>query len=87
MKIQIDTNGFNYSRFLTHLHYLLERVKKNESLDTENEKVYDELKRQYPEAYQCALKIEAYLSVQLKNEEILYLILHINRLCSREDSN
>ena len=87
MKIQIDTNGFNYSRFLTHLHYLLERVKKNESLDTENEKVYDELKRQYPEAYQCALQIEAYLSVQLKNEEILYLILHINRLCSRENSN
>ena len=85
MKIQIDKNGFNYSRFLTHLHYLLERVKKNESLNTENEKMYEELKRQYPKAYECALKIEKYLKVQLKNEEILYLILHINRLCSREE--
>jgi len=85
MKIRIDRNGFNYSRFLMHMHYLLERVRKNERIETENEKVFKELKEQYPRTYECALRIEAYLSVELNDEERLYLILHINRLCSYED--
>ena len=85
MGIQIDKGSFNYSRFLTHLHYLLERVRNNKSIMTENEKVYEELKKQYPRTYECALKIEEFLAVELNDEERLYLILHINRLCAYED--
>ncbi len=48
MDIRIDKKSFNYSRFLTHLHYLLDRVKNNKIITSENEKVYEELKKQYP---------------------------------------
>lgn len=85
LDIRIDKGSFNYSRFLTHMHYLLERVRNNKSIMTENEKVYEELKRQYPRTYECALKIEKSLAVKLNDEERLYLILHINRLCAYED--
>lgn len=85
MGIHIDKKGFNYSRFLTHLHYLLDRIRNNKHITTENEKVYQELKKQYPETYECVRKIEAFLSMELNDEERLYLILHINRLCDYED--
>lgn len=37
MEIQIDKKGFNYSRFVTHMYYLLERLEMNEKLKTLNE--------------------------------------------------
>ena len=85
MNITIDKKGFNYSRFLIHMHYLLDRVRNNQNIATENEKMFLELKRQYPKTYRCALEIEKFLKVQLSDEERLYLILHINRLCVHED--
>ncbi|MCI8374049.1 MAG: PRD domain-containing protein [Lachnospiraceae bacterium] len=85
MEIHIDKKSFNYSRFLTHLHYLLDRVKHNKTINTENGKVYEELKKQYPKTYECVKRIEAFLTIELNDEERLYLILHINRLCSYED--
>lgn len=85
MEIQIDKTGFNYFRFVTHLLYLLERVRKNEMISTENEKLFSSLKQEYPKAYQCSLEIDRVLDRPLNEEELLYLILHINRLCDRED--
>lgn len=83
--ISIDRNGFNYSRFVTHMHYLMDRANKDESISSENEKLFLTLKKEYPESYQCALEINQLMDVLLSNEELLYLILHINRLCIRED--
>ncbi len=85
MGINIDKKGFNYSRFLTHLHYLLDRVRNNKIIATENGKVYEELKKQYPKTYECVKEIEDFLLTELNDEERLYLILHINRLCAYED--
>ena len=87
--IVIDKNGFNYSRFVTHMHYLLQRSKKNEMLQSENSKIYDSLKTNYPQAYECSQLICHYLKKEinciLTEEECIYLMLHINRLCARED--
>lgn len=85
MEIQIDRTGFNYSRFATHLHYLVDRIRKNEMISTENEKLLLSLKQEYPKAYQCSLEMDKVLKGPLNDEELLYLILHINRLCDRED--
>ena len=57
----------------------------NKTINTENGKVYEELKKQYPKTYECVKRIEAFLTIELNDEERLYLILHINRLCSYED--
>lgn len=89
LKINIDTSSFSYSRFATHVEYLLKRIEENVSIDTKNHKMYENITEKYPESYQCALKIQEYLNQEtgriLNDEELLYLIIHINRLSSRED--
>lgn len=89
LKVNIETSSFSYSRFATHVEYLLKRIEENVSIDTKNHKMYENITEKYPESYQCALKIQEYLNQEtgriLNDEELLYLIIHINRLSSRED--
>ena len=86
-KIKIDVNSFNYSRFVTHMDYLIKRIIKNEQIDSDNEKMYDEIKKRFEKAYECTLLIEQVfdekLQRKLNKEERLYLMLHINRMCTR----
>ena len=85
--ITLDKNSFNYSRFVTHLDYLIRRLLNKEQINTRNEKISAEMKVNYPDSYECAKKICAYLRQQLheeiNDEEVLYLVIHINRLLSR----
>lgn len=86
---KIDKKDFNYSRFTSHMHYLFLRVKKNELCRDKNRQLYESLKDSYPEVYQCSERVRKLLKDALQkemtDEECMYLILHINRLCSRED--
>ena len=89
--VSIDQSGFNYSRFATHIQYLLKRQGKGVSIESDNEKLYVSVKDEYPKSYECVLKILDYfeekLGWQLSDEEQLYLLLHVNRLYEREDCN
>lgn len=91
LKISINKRSFNYSRFVTHMQYLLKRQQGHTEIQSENKKMFDKLVKEFPEPYHCALHIREYikqnLDWKLTDEELLYLILHINRLCSREDCN
>lgn len=88
-KIHINKSDFNYSRFLSHMNYLLKRVNNQNLSIAKNFKLYDSLVKNYQETYECTKKISNYLSkiydIHLNDEEISYLIIHINRLCIRED--
>lgn len=89
MGIEVDREGFGYARFITHIQYLITRLASGESISTENSDVYRALAERSPGAATCAdaialLLMHAY-GRQLTEEEKLYLILHINRICSRED--
>lgn len=88
LNIKINKDSFNYSRFVTHLQYLLKRVQNNKTINTENKNIYDEVKRQYPDIFQCVEIIRNYfkssISIELSDEECLYLMLHSNRLYNRE---
>lgn len=89
--LKIDRDGFNYSRFVSHLQYLLKRREKDTSITSENKDMFNMMKETYPKTYECVNHIQAYLVTALdwntSEEELLYLMLHINRLCSREDCN
>ena len=89
--ITINKENFNYSRFVSHLQYLLKRGVKGELVSTANKKLFDQIKKEHPSAYVCSQKINGYLQkhiqTELTDEEMLYLMLHINRLCTREDCN
>ena len=71
-----------------HLMYLLKRIDSNQTLDTDNGIMYQSIREEFPEIAECIDKIEAYFEkrfdIQLSEEEKMYLMLHINRICVRE---
>lgn len=88
MNIIIDRNDFSYSRFVTHLKFLLKRSHKlNESI-SDNVKMYEQVYSNYPKIRGAIAKIKEYIIVELdiepSKEELLYLMIHINRLCARD---
>lgn len=89
--IIICQEDFNYARFVSHMQYLLKRKDENINISSRNKLLFEEVKESCPEAYSCTKDIEKYfidaLNWHLNEEELLYIILHVNRLCSREDCN
>lgn len=84
--VQVAHNTFNYARFATHIQHLLSRAFENKQINSNNLWMYDTMRREFPQAAACADKISAYYSktweLKLSEEEKLYLIMHINRVCS-----
>lgn len=89
--LKINRRSFNYSRFVTHMQYLLKRQMKDTCISSENMRLFDSMIDEFPKTHDCVLQVKAYIKSELNwtlnNEELLYLMLHINRLCSREDCN
>lgn len=85
MNIIIDHSSFSYSRFVTHLKYLLKRSNKISKLKSDNCKMYEKLIKEFPEMEKISDKIKKYMmvsmNINLNEEELLYIIMHINRLC------
>lgn len=88
MHISIDKNSFNYSRFASHMQYLFRRKSEYTEISSTNKKLFALLKNEYPKTYQCVLGIKELIfnkfNWNIGDEELLYLILHVNRLCSHE---
>lgn len=90
MGIKIKRDSFNYSRFVSHIQYVIQKNEENYSALSENAGLYASVSKDYPKAKECVDKIAEELrklGFRLNNEEKLYLMLHVNRLCSREDCN
>lgn len=87
MGVSIDKESFNYSRFVSHVEYLFKRLNSNSSISSENKKIYDSLKDKFQKTSDCVDHISDYIEkmegTSLSEEEKLYLILHVNRLCER----
>lgn len=82
--VTVDRSSFAFTRFATHVRYLLDRVAKKEPIDTENSGLYDVLVEQYPAASRCAHRIDDLIQETfgepLAQEELVYLIMHVNRV-------
>lgn len=91
LNYKIDKKAFNYTRYATHLSYLIDRIKNKEQLSSSNVEMLDSIKSQYLDSWKCTIKISEYLdskfNCRLNLEEQMYICLHINRLVSREDCN
>jgi beta-glucoside operon transcriptional antiterminator len=89
--IEIDQNTVNYSRFTTHLRYLFKRLSEQNTIASDNLKIFESLQKETPKTFECVEKIGHYLNRKnnwkLDSEEKLYLVLHVNRLLNREDCN
>lgn len=88
LQVTIRRDTFNYARFATHVQYLLKRVQEDSSIDSDNLQVYASIRDEYRDVSACVDQIHEYLqrnwSIDLSEEEKLYLIMHINRVISQE---
>lgn len=88
LNLLIDRDDFNYARFIMHLQYLIKRKDKKSMIQTNNLKMFSQMKQEFPEVYRCVVQIKEYLvsvlNWQLNDEELLYLMLHVNRFYNRE---
>lgn len=90
-KMEIDETTVNFSRFIIHMRYLLQRIHHvHETRNAMENELFEQVCKKYTDTYHCVKKICLYLenklNVTITDEEILYLMLHINRLTLREKS-
>lgn len=87
LNIELDTASFNYSRFIMHLRYLLQRLEQDDQEDNGIGSAMRLTCIKYPKVYACTLKVRDYLLNQCgrhcSEDEMLYLFMHINRLHER----
>lgn len=87
LHLTLDTESFNYSRFVMHIRYLLQRLEQDDQEVSGMSGALRQLAVQYPDVYGCTLKVRDHLSARCKQrcnqDELLYLFMHINRLKHR----
>ncbi|MDO5348585.1 MAG: PRD domain-containing protein [Lachnospiraceae bacterium] len=73
-----------YQRFLTHLKYFAQRFLHKKLQYDEDTSLYEMVRKQYKEAYGCVkliyLMMEEDYQYQMTEEEMLYLIIHIQKV-------
>ena len=84
----VQRDSFNYSRYATHMQYLFGRIHTSKTIASGNSQMYDSIRAEFPDVAACAEEIAAHIQRKwgcaLPEEEKLYLILHINRICIKE---
>ncbi|KHO40344.1 PRD domain-containing protein [Clostridium tetani] len=81
LKKEIDKDSLQYARTITHINFMIERVKegktvRNYLLDSIKKELYNE----YNVAIKVALRIENLFNIKVPEDEIGYIALHLNRL-------
>lgn len=85
--LKLDTSSFNYSRFVMHIRYLLQRMEEGTQEVNGMSITMRQLIIQHPDIYRCTQKVSDYLFSKYhwkcNQDEMLYLFMHINRLKER----
>ena len=80
----IDENSLNYSRFVVHMQFFLQRLLENKMLENENDDIYYTYIIKNSSALDRVEQIEKYidrlLHKQITRDEKIYLIVHITRI-------
>ncbi|WP_115716484.1 PRD domain-containing protein [Amedibacterium intestinale] len=82
---EFNQESFNFSRFVTHIRYFVMRQLHNET-GGKDSSIINVIALKYPNDYKCAKKIKEFLEMKyqwrIRDEELLYLSLHLNRLAA-----
>lgn len=80
----LDRDSYAYARFVRHFRYLVQRLQSRTEEASRNASLFKQAAADFPEIYLCVVKISAYLRAEYgwtcSNEELLYLMMHVNRL-------
>lgn len=87
-RIDFDEESLSYHRLITHLKFFAQRMLSDKLSKSDDEELYLVVKKKYPESYNCVEKIKMYVSknfdFNLTYEEMTYLIIHVQRVTSRD---
>lgn len=85
-QVELDEESINYERFITHLKFFAQRIITNRANTGHDEEFYNMIKTQYSSDYKCAEKIRKYIETEFKmqvpEEELVYLTVHLKRITS-----
>lgn len=86
--IEIDQQTIYFQRFITHLKFFVTRVFSGQELNDDNdENFFLMIRSQYKKEYTCAMKVYDYFykqyNIELSNDEMVYLTIHIRRISSK----
>ncbi|RAK23154.1 BglG family transcriptional antiterminator [Anoxybacillus vitaminiphilus] len=88
LNIVIDRESVHYLRFIRHLRYAIERVKKGERVE-EPKTLSKILKKEYPLCYNVSWKLvkvmQQTLQMPVDEAEVIYLTLHLQRLATKSE--
>jgi beta-glucoside operon transcriptional antiterminator len=88
MNINLDSNSIHYQRFVVHVKFFVERFFQNKMLN-DDKQLFNQIATLYPHCMEGAFKIREYIQtvhkVEIPEEELAYLAVHINRLVMKDD--
>ncbi|CAI0827423.1 PRD domain-containing protein [Serratia ficaria] len=88
-RIDIDTDSLNYARFLLHMQFFIQRMIEGQQVRSKDDFIFSQVTAEYPHAYRGALLIRDYvknlLQMEMSNDELLYLVIHLTRIASQAE--
>lgn len=82
--IKLDDESLHYSRLITHLKFLSQRLFLNETIEDTDDTLVDIITSRYKKEFECSLKIKEYIEAnyehKVSKEELAYLAVHIRRV-------
>ena len=90
--ITVDRTSFAFSRYATHMRYLFERLHAGKALDSSCVDGFRGIEGQYPREFACVDRIAAHIAsawegAALSDDEKLYLVIHVSRVCIKGSGN
>ncbi|NEZ45847.1 PRD domain-containing protein [Clostridium niameyense] len=78
----INKDSLSYVRTLTHINFMVERVKENKTIKNQLlDSIKKELSNEFSIAIKVAMLIEKLFKIKVPEDEIGYIALHLKRLC------
>lgn len=89
MNFELDRGSYDCYRFGVHLKYFIKRADDQNLYHGDGAHlIYEQIKQEYPETDRCTRKVLEYLeqklTIECTEEEQLYLMIYINRVCINE---
>ncbi|QTL98991.1 PRD domain-containing protein [Iocasia frigidifontis] len=86
--IEYDQESLSYSRFIRHIRYFARLMLHNKIVSTDDDFLYKQVKNKCPQEKVCVDKIKVYFdkkfNYKISKEEMVYFMIHINRIIKYE---
>lgn len=83
-QIKLDQSSWDYQRFVTHIKFFAQRMFEGKQCQGSEDNLFHLIRQQYPRAYHCIVKVADFIHdeyhYELNSEEMLYLMIHIEKI-------